>query len=276
MIIASRSAAITAFLISSALIVAGCAGGGNALPTSQPVAHTSGQWASAVKNTAPVTNSPSGPTNCTVQPVKSIQASVTKVAINLAESSTATFEVCTQYFSKYTPTVADPTIASVTITPLARVNGQPNFATVTVTGLKAGSTSVSISDKKGQSVKVCISVTPAPITFSPPSPLNLGPVGTQTITVSEADYTGSFAIKSCTSPGNGLCQGPGVDGVPGRYFCFTAGGSSNGFVVTPVAGTPTTQFTAVLEFSGQPLPTNCTFTFSDQQGQTAIYTITGQ
>lgn len=108
-------------------------------------------------------------------------------------------------------------------------------------------------------------------TFNPPSPLFFasGSGGTATVTVSEGNYAGGFSITSCVGG-----QGCGPDQQPGGFSCSETAFGGGGLSVLEIdpATTPfSTQFSvsSIAPQSG----ITCTFTFTDQQGHSADYTV---
>lgn len=239
-----RRSIIAAFLGGAlSITIASCGGGGGSVPATTQAVRPPARPASTTVQTTASTG------NCTTQPVKSIQASVSSITVSVGQSPAGTFIVCTQYFSKYTAVVGDSTIASVSIAPATPVNDQLYEATVTVTGLKAGSTTVAITGKKGNTVTVSITVLG---TLS----MTCTPAANEISTNASCSYTypgynGSYTTSASSTSGN-----------------CTAGAASNGsFTVTdstaesctpkltPTSG-PAAPVTQTVSFVG-PLSVTC-------------------
>jgi hypothetical protein len=138
------------------------------------------------------------------------------MTLGTGANNAQTFIVCTQYFSKYTVSVADGTIASATVTQSVAVNDQINKATVTITGLKSGSTTVKITDKKGNFVTVSITV-PGPLTLTCPDMSSVAGPGVspaQCSVASNPGYSGSYQIENTTS---NTCTATMTDATVGTF-----------------------------------------------------------
>lgn len=228
---------------------------------------------------------PATSASCATAPVQAL--TVTSTSLTLLAGQTATFQACTQYESAYTAVSADPTVATVVPTgPAARsAEGQPLVQTFTVTAVAPGQTTITVTDRKGTTQAVTVTVTaPVPsgvLIFNPPStadaPLivNTFP-GAISLSVSEANYTGTFVIIGCT-PGAGAqsCVVTPLSVSPNRAVCSSSAlfGSPFGYVSSTDGRTFTVGASSYLG-GMYPVTYSCTFTFWDELRNSATYAVT--
>jgi hypothetical protein len=229
---------------------------------------------------------PQGPSSST----QSLSSSTTKPALQVTPSSLTfastgasaaqTFVASVQFAGNITAVSSDPTVATVspgTATPTEPANGTGYSATFTVTPIKAGTTTITVTDKKGDQtgVAVTVAIPNGIITFSPVSPFTFG-TGylIQDVTVSEGFYSGAFTITGCLP--SGVCF---LLDSPFGNIAFCSNGSSGN----------ENRFTATMETDSAALSPNnirigsnpvgtssaltCTLTLSDTLGNSANYVV---
>lgn len=147
----SRRAA-PALTIGMLFALASCGGGGesSSLPAANPI-----------EPQAATTLNASNPNDCTVGPVKAIQASPS--AIKLAAGQSTTLILCDQFYTSFSlVSNSNTNLAGVTFAnPSPPVNDQIYTQTVNVTAAagQAGTATLIFKDKKGNRVSVTVTVT---------------------------------------------------------------------------------------------------------------------
>jgi hypothetical protein len=156
--VSARRAAVP-LLVAVLLALSGCGGGGgggSVAPSAVPQAPSNQP---APTGTGRSARSLTGPDACSTPPIQGLVSTTSSLFVDVGE--TATFQVCTQYDSRYVLSGFDRSVISApdTVTPNVTSATGIKVGTVAVRGLAPGSTTISIADKKGNIVTVDVTVT---------------------------------------------------------------------------------------------------------------------
>jgi hypothetical protein len=143
-------------LVAASLALSGCGGGSFSSP---PIPQAASQQPGTTAKTRSPAATSTSPGACSTPPIQTLTATTKSLLVDVGD--TATFQVCTEYASTYVLNGFDNTIISAptSVTPDVTAANGIKLATISVTGLAPGSTTISITDKKGNTVTVDVTVT---------------------------------------------------------------------------------------------------------------------